>query len=221
MRRYATGLAMLALVTSCSQHAAGAGPSQIAPSRLIVALGDSLTSGHGLEPHEAYPARLEQMIRAAGLPFTVVNHGVSGDTTAGALRRVPNALAAGPDILIVAVGANDGLRGVPIREIRANIEAIVQAAQARGIEVLLCGMETLPLHGWNYMVEFHHLFPELAEQYGIPLVPFMLEGVVARRDMLLPDYVHPNAAGALQIARTIWAYLHPLAARIAGGERAI
>jgi acyl-CoA thioesterase-1 len=156
----------------------------------------------------------------------VINHGVSGDTTAGALRRLPAALLEQPTILIVALGANDGLRGVPIAEVRSNLETIISTAQQRGIAVLLCGMETLPLHGWDYMVQFHRLFPALAERYRVPLVPFLLDGIVANEKMLQPDFVHPNAAGALQMARTIWPYLQPMVARTAerqmvGGAAAV
>jgi acyl-CoA thioesterase-1 len=112
--------------------------------------------------------------------------------------------------LIVALAANDGLRGVPISQVRTNLETIISTAQQQGIAVLLCGMETLPVHGWDYMVQFHHLFPSIAERYRVPLVPFLLDGIVANEKMLLPDFVHPNAAGALQMARTIWPFLQPM-----------
>jgi acyl-CoA thioesterase I len=180
----------------------------------IVALGDSLTSGHGLGRTHAYPAVLEASLREAGLPFSVVNHGVSGDTTAGGVRRLAAALAENPQILIVALGANDGLRGVPVATVRRNLEQIIEAAQARGISVLLCGMDALPLYGWQYTVDFHNIYPELAEKYGVPLVPFLLTGVVANQAMLLPDMIHPNIAGARAIATNIWPYLQPLAAAL-------
>ena len=193
------------------------GPTQVQPVRTIVAFGDSLTSGHGLaSPDQAYPAVLDRMLRASGLSFTVVNHGVSGDTTADAVGRLDAALQANPSIVIVALGANDGLRGVPVSRVRANLETIIEAAQGRGAAVLLCGMEALPLNGWEYTVEFHRLFPALAAKYQVPLVPFLLTGVVGNQDMLLPDFIHPNAAGATQIARTIWPYLQLLATTIAG-----
>lgn len=213
---------MLVVVTtvfaaSCSNRAAAAatGPTQAAQVRTIVALGDSLTSGRGLSTDQTYPSVLDKMLRAEGLPFTIVNHGVSGDTTAGALRRLDAALQEQPAILIVALGANDGLRGVPVAQVRANLETIIQAAQKRNIAVLLCGMEALPLYGWDYTVEFHRLFPALADTYGVPLVPFLLHGVVGNQEMLQPDFVHPNAAGASQIARTIWPYVQSLAVKLA------
>ena len=180
----------------------------------IVALGDSLTSGHGLGRSHAYPSVLEASLRKAGLPFEVVNHGISGDTTAGGVRRLEAALAEKPQILIVALGANDGLRGVPVTAVRRNLEQIIEAAQQRGVSVLLCGMDALPLYGWQYTADFHNIYPELAKKYNVPLVPFLLTGVVANQTMLLPDMIHPNAAGAKAIAANIWPYLQPLAAAL-------
>jgi acyl-CoA thioesterase I len=208
------------LGAGCSERASAptaptTGPTQIAQTRTIVALGDSLTSGRGLAADQTYPALLEKMLRSSDLPFTVQNHGVPGDTTADGLRRLGAALDAQPVVLIVALGANDGLRGVPIAQIRANLEKIIEGAQALNVTVLLCGMEALPLHGWEYTVEFHRLFPALAAKYGVPLVPFLLNGVIGNQRMLQPDLVHPNAAGAAEIARTIWPYLQPLAVRVA------
>ncbi len=180
----------------------------------IVALGDSLTSGHGLGPTHAYPAVLEASLREAGLPFLVLNHGVSGDTTAGGVRRLEAALRDKPHILIVALGANDGLRGVPVATVRRNLEQIIERAQAEGVTVLLCGMDALPLYGWQYTVDFHNVYPEVAKKYNVPLVPFLLAGVVANQTMLLPDMIHPNAAGAKLIAGNIWPYLQPMAAAL-------
>jgi acyl-CoA thioesterase I len=188
------------------------GPSPVpATSVQIVALGDSLTSGHGIGRAAAYPAILEQHLRQASLPFAVINHGISGDTTAGGVRRVAAALAEGPQILIVALGANDGIRGIPVAEVRRNLEQIIEAAQARGVSVLLCGMDAFPFHGWQYTIDFHNVYPELARKYNVPLVPFLLAGVVGNSAMLLTDMVHPNAAGARTIAANIWPYLQPLA----------
>ena len=217
------GILLVFLVASvmavgCSNRAGAqtTGPSATVELRPIVAFGDSLTSGYGLAREQAYPAVLERIVRAAGLPVRVVNHGVSGDTTVRALGRLDAALAENPSILIVALGANDGLRGVSVSEVRANLETIVETAQRRGAKVLLCGMDALPLYGWDYTVAFHRLFPTLAEKYTVPLVPFMLEGVVANPEMLQPDFVHPNAAGAARIAQTIWTYLQPLANQTLG-----
>jgi acyl-CoA thioesterase-1 len=195
--------------------AAPAVPAKAVSPLKIVALGDSLTSGHRLPRGEAYPAVLQSALSEAGLPFSVVNHGVSGDTTAGALRRLDAALAEEPQILIVALGANDGLRGVPVTQVRDNLETIVSTAKARGISVLLVGMEALPLYGWQYTIDFHHVFPNLAAKYDVPLVPFMLNGVFGNPDLMSNDGVHPNAAGAKVIASNIWSYLRPLAESLA------
>jgi acyl-CoA thioesterase-1 len=211
-------VAVAAGSAACTDSAsAGTSPTAGLDARTIVALGDSLTAGKGLDDDEAYPAVLERMLRAAGLPFEIKNHGVSGDTSADAIRRLDRALGESPAIMIVALGANDGLRGVPVAQLRRNLETILDAAQARKINVLLCGMEALPIHGWEYTLEFHRLFPALAAKYNVPLVPFLLNGVIWTPGMVQNDHVHPNAAGAVEIARTIWPYLQPLAASLAGG----
>ena len=202
-----------AVATASLLGATQAAPVPARPLK-IVALGDSLTSGRGVATAEAYPAVLQRMLRAEGLPFTMVNYGEDSDTTAAALRRLPRALSEEPAILIVALGANDGLRGVPIAQVRANLETIVETAQALTIPVLLCGMDALPVHGWQYTLDFHNIFPAVAAKYDVPLVPFLLDGVFANQAMLQPDFAHPNAAGAAQIARTIWPYLQPLAATL-------
>jgi acyl-CoA thioesterase I len=213
-----TVAAALGAGVACSSPAAsGAGPTT-ATALTIVALGDSLTSGHGISRNQAYPALLERSLRGAGLPFRVTNHGVSGDTTAGGLRRLGSALDEGPQILIVALGANDGLRGVPVGDVRRNLEQIIDGAQARGVSVLLCGMEAFPIYGWQYTVDFHRVYPELAAKYSVPLVPFLLDGVVGNQAMLLPDLVHPNAAGAQAIANNIWPHLQPLATALTAGS---
>jgi acyl-CoA thioesterase-1 len=117
----------------------------------------------------------------------------------------------------VAFGANDGLRGVPVAEMRANLGRIIETAQAGGVSVLLCGMEALPLYGWQYTLDFHQVFPDLAARYQIPLVPFLLNGVLGNPDLMSSDGVHPNAAGAKVLAANIWPQLEPLARRVAAG----
>jgi len=177
---------------------------------VVVALGDSLTAGPGLRAEETYPALLQQRARAAGYAHVFLNAGVSGDTTADGVRRLGSALVPDTRVLIVALGANDGLRGVPIGTIRLNLETIIERAQSRSIRVLLCGMETPPTKGWQYSIDFHRLFPELAGRYGVPLMPFLLFGVAGDPDYNLGDRVHPNAAGMRIMAETIWPYLEPL-----------
>jgi acyl-CoA thioesterase-1 len=177
---------------------------------IVVALGDSLTAGWGVAADEAYPSLLQARIRAENHPHRVVNAGVSGDTTAGALRRLDSSLDPDTRVLIVALGANDGLRGVPIDQVRGNLSTIIERAQARGIRVLLCGMETPPTRGWDYTIAFHRIFPDLAARYQVPLMPFLLTGVVGEPSLNLPDGFHPNAAGYRRIAQAIWPYLEPL-----------
>jgi acyl-CoA thioesterase I len=178
----------------------------------IVAFGDSLTSGHRLPKSDAYPARLEASLKDDGVDAVVVNHGVSGDTTTGAMKRLQGALDEKPEVFIVALGVNDGLRGVPVPQVRRNLEQIIEAAQKQGAAVVLCAMEALPFNGWQYTVDFHNLYTELAAKYSVPLVPFIMMGVLGNPDLMSPDGVHPNAAGAKVLAATILPYVRPLAA---------
>jgi acyl-CoA thioesterase-1 len=207
-----SALFILALIAALPAHAAAAKPAE--PLK-IVAFGDSLTSGHKLPEKDAYPSVIQKKLKAAGLPFTIVNQGVSGDTTAGALRRLDRALELKPQIVIVELGVNDGLRGVPVSQIKANLEKIIAAALAQHADVLLCAMEALPFNGWQYTIEFHRMYEELAAKYGVPLVPFLMNGVLGNPDLISDDGVHPNAAGARFIADTIWEYLEPMARKVA------
>ena len=180
----------------------------------IVALGDSLTSGHGIGTAASFPAVLQQRIDLEGFDYTVINAGVSRDTSTQALQRLDVALAGDVRILILAVGANDGFRGVPVAQVRQNLTRIIETAQARRIAIVLCGMEALPIHGWNYTQAFHALYEELASQYRIPLVPFVMMNVLGNPQLVLPDQIHPNASGARAIAESIWPYLQPLLKRV-------
>jgi acyl-CoA thioesterase-1 len=181
------------------------------PSRpKIVALGDSLTSGRGVPADRAWPSLVQEQLNDAGFDYTVVNAGVSGDTSGGAVRRFERALDGDVRILIVALGANDGLRGVAVDRLKENLGRIIETAQGRGITVLLCGMEALPIHGWDYTVAFHKAYPELASRYKVPLVPFFLLNVIGNPDLMQPDRAHPNAAGHRAIAEKIWPHLEPL-----------
>jgi acyl-CoA thioesterase-1 len=185
-------------------------PHPMAARPRIVALGDSLTAGLGVRPEEAYPALLQQRVDAAGLNYEVVNAGVSGDTSAGGLRRLDWALQGEVRALILALGANDGLRGLPPGQLRRNLAQMIETAQARGITVVLAGMEAPPNFGRAYIVEFHEVFPELAQRYRIALVPFLLEGVAGLGAMNQSDGIHPNAEGAARVADNVWAVLRPV-----------
>ena len=205
-------LFLLGLIAAVPAEAAG---SKSAAPAEIVAFGDSLTSGHRLPERDAYPAIIQKKLKAAGLPFIIANQGVSGDTTAGALRRLDRALELKPQIAIVELGVNDGLRGIPVPQIRTNLEKIITAFQQQNAAVLLCGMEALPFNGLQYTIEFHRMYEELAAKYGVPLVPFLMNGVLGNPDLISDDGVHPNAAGARYIADTIWEYLEPMARHVA------
>ncbi len=189
---------------------AAAAPAPTNSEPVIVAFGDSLTSGHGIGRSQAYPAVLQAKLDAANYAHRVVNAGISGDTTSDGVRRFDRAVVPGARILILGLGANDGLRGVPVATVRRNLETMIQRAQQHGLQVVLCGMEAPPLHGLKYSVDFHYIYPELAQKYSVPLVPFMLAGVFGRAEMNIDDGVHPNAEGARIIADNIWLSLQPL-----------
>jgi acyl-CoA thioesterase-1 len=204
--RLACTLAVLVAAASAS----GPSAARAEPRSRVVVLGDSLTSGRGIGVNNAFPAVLQRKMDAEGLAFDVVNAGVSGATSSDGVRRLGQALEGNVRILVVALGANDGLRGVPIERLTSNLSRIIGEAQSRGVTVLLCGMDALPLYGWNYTVSFHKTFPALAERYDVPLVPFMLQGVIGNDAMMQADHIHPNVDGARRIAENIWPYLRPL-----------
>jgi acyl-CoA thioesterase-1 len=178
--------------------------------RVIVALGDSLTAGYGVAPDETYPARLQERLTRDGYPYRVVNAGVSGDTTAGALRRVDWTLRARPEIVIVALGANDGLRGQSVKALRDNLTAIVKRLEAGGARVLIAGMRLPPNYGDDFAHAFAAVFPEVAHATGAALMPFLLDGVATIPALNQPDGIHPNADGHRVIADRLWTYLTPL-----------
>jgi acyl-CoA thioesterase-1 len=171
-------------------------------------LGDSLAISPSRA--QAFPARLQARLDTSYPGWTVVNAGVGGDTTADGVRRIDNLLTPKTAILVLELGANDGLRGVSIATVEKNLSTMIERAQAREIRVLLCGMETPPFNGWNYSVEFHRLFPRLAARYNVPLVPFLLAGVALNPEFNQADEIHPNTAGAALIGDTVWPFLEPL-----------
>ncbi len=173
----------------------------------IVVLGDSLTAGLGLQPNQAYPALLQERVDREGLEYQVVNAGVSGDTSAGGLSRLDWALEDDVRVLIVALGGNDGLRALPPEELRQNLSQIIERAQARHIQVILAGMEAPPNWGRDYVVRFHQVYPALARQYHLPLVPFLLEGVAGEETLNQRDGIHPTAEGARIVAGNVWEVL--------------
>jgi acyl-CoA thioesterase-1 len=177
---------------------------------VILALGDSLTAGFGLAEEESFPARLQTRLEAGGYAHRVVNAGVSGDTTAGGLSRLDWLMRQHPNIIILALGANDGLRGVKPRAMRANLAAIIEQAQAAGARVLLAGMRLPSNYGADYTRRFEGVFRELATQYNLPLLPFLLEGVALRRELNQADGIHPNVRGTAIVTDNVWRALEPL-----------
>jgi acyl-CoA thioesterase-1 len=193
-------------------------PSPSAATRpVILFVGTSLTAGYGLDPEEAYPARLQEKIDAAGLSYRVINAGVSGETSAGARRRIDWLMGSQPvAVLVLETGANDGLRGIDPADARANIQAIFDRArqQTPPPALMLIGMAAPPNLGARYTDHFRAIYPELAKQNGAVLVPFLLEGVAGIARLNQPDGVHPTAEGQRMLADTVWKHLQPL---LAGG----
>ena len=214
----ALALLLVGMLTGCNQPeiASQANVSQTAaaatapdpapvqgPERLILAFGDSLYAGYGLKPAESMPARVEALLRGKGINATVVNAGVSGDTTAAGRKRLAftlDNLARPPDLVMLGLGGNDVLRQIPATETRANLAAMLDELRQRGIPVVLTGMRAPPNLGPDYARQFDPIYPDLARDYGALLDPFILAGVIGERRLMLPDGIHPNADGANAMA---------------------
>jgi len=181
-----------------------------APLPRIVFLGDSLTAGYGLARREAVPALIQERLNAEGYRYEVVNAGVSGDTSAGGLSRLDWSLEGTVAVLVVELGANDGLRGLPVSQMKQNLAEIITRAKRRGITVILTGMEAPPNYGAPYTAEFRQTFRDLAEEHDVIFVPFYLEGVAGNPGLNISDGIHPNAAGSRVIEQTVWRALEPL-----------
>jgi acyl-CoA thioesterase-1 len=175
----------------------------------VVILGDSLTAGLGLVESQAFPARLQQRVDDEGYAFEVVNAGVSGDTSAGGLRRLDWALEGEVRVLVLALGANDGLRGLSVAEMKKNLTAIIERAKARGVIVILAGMEAPPNYGQEYAAAFRQAFRQVALEQRVLFIPFLLQDVAGHSALNQSDGIHPNAAGASRVAETVWGVLGP------------
>jgi acyl-CoA thioesterase-1 len=197
-RQYLARLFVILLTITLSPFSAAWGQAQAVR---LLALGDSLTAGYNLPADAAFPAQLEKALREAGLNVTAINAGVSGDTSAGALSRLDWSLADKPTHALVALGANDMLRGLSPENAQANIEKIVTKLQSAGVKVMLVGMLAAPNLGEDYGRRFNALYPALAEKYKLPLYPFFLDGVATRRDLTLDDGMHPNRAGVAEMVK--------------------
>jgi acyl-CoA thioesterase I len=218
------GAALTTLACSPNEPAAAADAREAAPAASapvtatapastrprIVFLGDSLTAGYGLDIEQSVPSLVQQQLDAEGYKFEVVNAGVSGDTSAGGLRRLEWSLDGDVRILVLELGANDGLRGLPVAGMKQNLKTIITTARKRGIEVLLTGMEAPPNYGPAYTSEFRRAFRDLADEEHVAFMPFYLYAVAGIPTLNIADGMHPNPAGARIVEANLWRSLKPL-----------
>ncbi|MEW6130319.1 MAG: arylesterase [Acidobacteriota bacterium] len=180
-------------------------------SAKVVAFGDSLTAGYGLSPQQSYPSLLQEKLRADGFDYEVINAGISGDTSAGGVRRIDWSLESGDvKFVIIELGANDMLRGQPVEAMKKNLSAIIERAKAKGATVLLAGMEAPTNSGADYRRKVHEAFPQLAKEHRVTLIPFFLEGVAGMQTLNQQDGIHPNPEGTRLVMETVYKYLQPL-----------
>ncbi len=176
-------------------------------------VGDSLSSGYGIDAEQSWVAMLEDRLRSEGYGYEVVNASIAGDTSAGGLARLPRLLEQhAPEILVIELGGNDGLRGQPVAALRDNLAKMIEQSLASGAEVLLAGIQIPPNYGGSYTQALSAVYPELAERYGVALVDFLLEGVALHDELMQPDGIHPNAAGQKVVFANVWRVLRPLLA---------
>jgi len=183
--------------------------SSLAEPKRIVILGDSIAAGYGLDPDESYPALLQKKVEAAKLPYLVVNAGLSGDTTAGGLRRIDWILKQPIDILVIELGGNDGLRGIPVSETRTNLQGIIDRTRQKypAAKIVIAGMKMPANMGETYTADFENVFPEIAKKNNLPLIPFLLQNVAAKPELNQPDRIHPTAEGQKIVAQNVWAVI--------------
>jgi acyl-CoA thioesterase-1 len=180
--------------------------------KTIVFVGDSLSAGAGVKPQQAFPALVQEKIRERGLPHEVVNAGIGGDTTAGGLRRIDWVLQRKVDVLVIELGGNDGLRGLPVRNIKANLQGMIDKAKAKHpeVKIVIAGMQMPPNVGAKYAEEFRQVFSDVAKENDATMIPFLLEGVGGLREFNQPDLIHPNPAGHKIVADVVWKTIEPL-----------
>ncbi|MDO1450397.1 arylesterase [Rhodocytophaga aerolata] len=183
-----------------------------AEPKTILFFGNSLTAGYGLEPSQAFPAIIQQKIDSAGWNYTVINSGLSGETTAGGKSRIGWVLRQKVDVFVLELGGNDGLRGVELESTRNNLQAIIDTVRAKNpdVKIILAGMQIPPNMGPDYTSKFRTIYPELAEKNNLPLIPFLLEGVGGIARLNLPDGIHPTAEGHQLVAANVWKVLAPI-----------
>ncbi len=178
-------------------------------SKIILFYGNSLTAGYGIDLDQAFPALIQKRLDSLGLDYTVINSGVSGETTSGGLNRLNWVLNQKVDVFVLELGANDGLRGVPLKETKQNLQEIIDLVREKNsdTQIILAGMQIPPNMGPEYTEEFRNIFPELAEKNEIPLIPFLLEGVAGNPDLNLEDGIHPTAEGHKILSENVWKIL--------------
>ena len=181
-----------------------------AAERTIVFLGDSLTAGYGLPEENAYPARVQEYLKRDGMDWRVVNAGISGDTTKGGSKRLKWVLKSNPSVVFLALGANDGLRGVPVKESRTNLERIIRQLEKAGVKIVLAGMQLPTNYGGTYSLQFKAMYRDLAKEHKLPLYPFLLEGVAMHPELNQADGIHPNEKGAEIVAHHVYEFLKPI-----------
>ncbi len=195
---------LLLLLLLCNPAGADAGP-------VILVFGDSLSAAHGLRTEQGWVALLQQRLRQQGYPHRLVNASLSGDTTDSGLQRLPRALRRHrPELVILELGGNDGLHGLPPERTHTNLARMIRLIQASGAQVLLVGMQIPPNYGPRFAQRFRQIYPSLAREFGIPLVPFLLAGLENRRDLFQADQIHPNARAQPLLLENVWAALAPL-----------
>jgi acyl-CoA thioesterase-1 len=203
------------IVIGCSSPGSADSPQHTkngGQGKAIVFFGDSLTAGYGLDASQAFPAVIQEKIKARGWSFEVVNAGVSGETTAGGLRRIEWILQRPIDVFVLELGANDGLRGQPVEQAKENLQAIIDRVRDKypSARIVLAGMRIPANLGRAYVAQFRDIFPTLAQKNRIPLIPFLLEGVGGVPSLNLPDGIHPTPAGQKLVAENVWQVLEPV-----------
>jgi acyl-CoA thioesterase-1 len=209
-------LMLCTVFTGRAQPAAMPAEKPVSALKTVVVLGDSLAAGHGVDPLEAYPALLQEKIDSAGLNFTVVNAGVSGDTSADGLNRINWLLKRKMDVLVLELGGNDGLRGVPASATETNLQTIIDRVKEKypRAQIVIAGMQMPPNMGETYTGAFKKIFPDLAAKNHAALVPFLLEGVGGDPKLNQPDHIHPTAEGHRVVAENVWKVLKPVLAAV-------
>ena len=223
MKQQIIFLSLCAFFYGCSKPESAVTPVAEAPAEpaiqtarlrpVIATFGDSLTAGFGVEDNESYPFYLQKLLDEQGYQYRVANHGLSGDTTAGGVDRVAQVLADHPEVVVLELGGNDGLRGLPVKASVANFEKIVTELQAGGTKIVLAGI-TLPRnYGADYIRDFEAMYKNLSTKYTLPMIPFLLEGVAMVPGMMQADGIHATSAGNRKVAATVLAKLKPLIAK--------